>query len=439
MGFMNRVLQTIYYRLRRFFAPPQPVPQHLQRIFLHLILDIAWFGVLSGTTIAFIGVYATRQGASPQQIGLLSAGPALVNLLFALPAGSWLGRRPLGKAVFWTSVISRAFFGLLIPLPLLLLPEAQVWVIILMTLVMTIPGVAVTVGFNALFGEAVPIEWRGYLVGIRNAVVAVVTTVFTLISGVILDSIAFPTGYQIVFAAGLVGAAMSSYHLFVLSKMVGEKAAHGPIATPRVATNGSSRRLSEEARALYQRGVQSLRLDVMGGTFARLMGLLFFWHLVQFLTIPIITPFVVNDLAVSDQLIGLANGLFNITVFLGSLQLNNITARFGNKTVTAVGIMGLSLFPILTAVGPAGYIAGNFFAGIAWAMAGGALYNYILEHCPAHDRPAYLAWYSLISNAAILIGSTAGPAVAALIGFPLALLLFGLGRVVAGGALLRWG
>jgi len=199
------------------------------------------------------------------------------------------------------------------------------------------------------------------------------------------------------------------------------------------------RRLSEEARALYQRGLKNLRLDVMSGAFARLMGLLFFWHLMQFLTIPIVTPFIVNDLKISDQLIGLAGGVFNITVFVGSLQLNNITARFGNKAVTAVGIMGLSLFPILTALGSAGYIAGNFVGGIAWAMAGGALYNFILEHCPAHDRPAYLAWYSLVSNAAILVGSTAGPAVAALIGFPLALLLFGVGRLLSGVALLRWG
>ena len=431
--------QRIGHRIRRFFAPPQPVPPHLQRIFLHLILDIGWFGVLSGTTIAFLGVYATRQGASSQQIGLLSAGPALVNLLFALPAGSWLGQRPLGKAVFWTSIVSRAFYALLVPLPVMLLPDAQVWFIVLMTLVMTIPGVAVTVGFNSLFGEAVPIEWRGYLVGIRNAVVAIITTVFTLLSGVVLDLIPFPTGYQIVFAVGVLGAAMSSYHLYVLSSMVGEKAARGPISTPQVGTNGVGRRLSEEARAFYQRGLQSLRLDVMSGAFARLMGLLFFWHLMQFLTIPIVTPFIVNDLKISDQLIGLAGGVFNITVFLGSLQLNNITARFGNKAVTAVGIMGLSLFPILTAVGSAGYIAGNFVGGIAWAMAGGALYNFILEHCPAHDRPAYLAWYSLVSNAAILVGSTAGPAIAALIGFPLALLLFGLGRFLSGAALLRWG
>lgn len=424
-------------RLKRSFFSSTPVPAKYQGIFQHLYMEIAWFGLLSGTTIAFIAVYATRQGATPQHIGLLSAVPGLVNLLFALPAGSWLSRRSIGGTVFWMSVVQRSFYLLLVPLPILLLPKDQVWTIILMTLVMSIPGTAMVVGFNSLFGDVVPLEWRGHVVGIRNALLSIVTTVSTLISGEILNRVAFPTGYQIVFALGVIGAGMSSLYLYFLSRVVGKRkiSPNAPTQTVTVA----SRRLQLEIRAIYQRGIQSLRLDAMHGHFARMMGLLFGWHLVQFMTIPVITPFVVNELHISDQLIGVAGSLFNALVFVGSLMLNRATFRFGNKRITGFGIMGLSLFPILTALGSTGYILGNLFGGFAWAMAGGALYNYILEHCPPEDRPAHLAWYSLVANAAILIGSLTGPLVAGQIGFVTALVIFGIGRFLSGVAILRWG
>lgn len=430
-------MPALIKRVSRLFNPNQPVPDAYRSIFLHLFLDIAWYGVLAGSTVAFLSVYATRQGATDRQIGLISAAPALINLLFALPAGSWLSKRPLGRAVFWTSVLQRVFYLGLVPLPVLLMPGAQVWVIIAMTLIMTIPGTVMVVGFNAQFGEAVPLEWRGYVAGTRNALLSVISTVFTLISGLILDRVVFPTGYQIVFAMGIIGAGMSSLHLYLLStKIDSHPAASNGSSHPRT-TVGKT--LALEARVLYRRGVESLRLDAMHGHFARIMVLLFGWHLMQFMAIPTVTPYIVNHLHISDQLIGTATGLFNIAVFVGSLKLNDLTNRFGNKVVTGAGVMGLSLYPILTSLGTGGYVAANLFGGVAWAMAGGAIYNYILENVPSNDRPAHIAWYSLVSNAAILIGSLSGPAIAGIIGPALALVLFGIGRFLAGAAIVKWG
>ena len=424
-------------RFARIFRSPAPVPAHLARPFLHFYLEIAWFGMLSGSTIAFLAVYATRSGASAGQIGLLSAVPGLVNLIFALPAGTWLSRHSIGKAVFWTSVLHRMFYLLLLPLPVLFLPHTQVWLIIGTTLMMTIPGTALVVGFNSMFGDVVPVEWRGHVVGIRNAIVAIVTTIFTLISGEILHVLPFPMGYQVVFGLGIVGAAMSSYHLYVLSSIVGLGSTANGENGPR--STAAGRRLAVEIRALYDRSVQSLRLDVMVGKFARIMGLLFCWHLAQFMTIPTITPFVVNNLRLTDQVISLAGAMFNMVLFFGSLGLNHATLRYGNKALVGYGIMALSFFPILTSLGGTGYVLANIVAGLGWAMFGGAMYNYILENVPNNDRPAHLAWYSLISSAAILIGSLSGPALAGVIGIGSALVLFGIARFLSGAAILRWG
>ncbi|MBP8950242.1 MAG: hypothetical protein KBG73_15470, partial [Candidatus Promineofilum sp.] len=78
----------------------RPVPVEYRANFNNLILDIAWFGVLNGSAIAFVAVYATRLGANAFQLSLLNATPAVVNLLFALPAGRWLQSQPLSRATF---------------------------------------------------------------------------------------------------------------------------------------------------------------------------------------------------------------------------------------------------------------------------------------------------------------------------------------------------
>jgi predicted MFS family arabinose efflux permease len=250
----------------------------------------------------------------------------------------------------------------------------------------------------------------------------------------------FPIGYQIVFAIGFIGAAFSSFHLYQLASIAGAKVqADHKVAAAKSDTRVAKNRVIAEVSAFYHRGLSSLRLDVMRGPYARTMALLFAWHLAQFATIPCITPFIVNQLKISDQLIGITNGLFNIMVFFGSLKFGQVAGRYGYKKVTGVGILFLSFFPILTSFGIGPYIIANIIGGLAWSLVGGGLYNYLLDNIPAGDRPPYMAWYNLVSNAAILIGSLMGPAVGGVIGIATALVIFGALRFLAGVAILRWG
>ncbi|NTW12734.1 MAG: hypothetical protein HGA30_05425, partial [Anaerolineales bacterium] len=47
------------------------VPPEYRPNFLHLYLDIGWYGVLSGSAINFLNIYAARIGATGFQIGLI--------------------------------------------------------------------------------------------------------------------------------------------------------------------------------------------------------------------------------------------------------------------------------------------------------------------------------------------------------------------------------
>jgi len=69
----------------------------------------------------------------------------------------------------------------------------------------------------------------------------------------------------------------------------------------------------------------------------------------------------------------------------------------------------------------------------------GVLFNYIYEKIPGDERAAYLSWYFLVFNGAVLIGSLGGPLIARAGNISFGLILFGILRLGAGAAILIWG
>ncbi len=420
-----------------------PVPAALRSNFTHLYWDIAWFGVLSGSAISFLTVYATRLGGNAFQIGLLTAGPAIVNLIATLPTGRWLETRPIGPAVFWSAAFHRIFYLLWVIMPWLLLPKLEIWAYILVTLLMSIPGTGLAVGFNALFADAVPPEWRPHVTGVRNALLSVTFIITSLACGVILETMPFPLSYQVVFAIGALGAAASTAHLlFVRPLSDGRKQPSarwyrlGDLASPgRIQGVTDQGRSAIGLRFLTRSGGKNLlRLEILRGPYGIVLAGLFAFHVAQYLAIPLFPIVWVNHLGFTDGLISQGQALFYAAVFVGSTQLSRVTQRLGNQRVLAAGVLLLAGYPAITALmqGPPAFLVVSLLGGMGWAFAGGAIANYILERTPDHDRPAHLAWYNLALNAAILLGSLLGPLLAGWIGLVAALMVAALARALAG-------
>ena len=241
------------------------VPSEYRSNFLHLYLDIAWLGLLSGSAINFLNIYATRIGATGFQIGLMGAMPAVVTLFLAIPVGRWLQRQNTGRAIFWSSVIYRIGFLVLIFLPMSSSKLGQIWAIIAITFLMAIPLTPLGVGFNALFAEAVPPEYRAHVAAIRNVMLSITFMISSLISGYILEHMTFPFGYQIVFGIGALGAAMSSFHLYFIRPLNMDSAALQPKPAPAPII------LRPYARALST----TLRLDIWNTRFRNVLVALF--------------------------------------------------------------------------------------------------------------------------------------------------------------------
>jgi MFS family permease len=285
----------------------------------------------------------------------------------------------------------------------------------------------VGIGFNALFAEAVPNEYRAHVAGIRNGMLAITFMLTSLLSGYILNTIPFPVGYQIVFAIGALGALMSSLHLKFV-RPISSDAQMVPVDTSPKST--ASRKI-----------FPSLRMDIWRTPFQRVLLALFALHLTQYLPMPIFGIYNVRVLRLTDDNIGVGTALFYLCVLLGSTQIRKLVQRFGNRNITGWSVAGLALYPLFLSLSRNAlhFYGVSLIGGLAFAFVSGSYANYMLEHIPAHDRPSYLAWYTIILNGAILIGSLAGAAIAEGIGLTSALIVFSALRMLAAVFILRWG
>jgi MFS family permease len=303
---------------------------------------------------------------------------------------------------------------------------------------MGIPGTALAVGFNALFAEAVPANWRAHVAGMRNVILSIVYVITSVLCGAILNNVAFPIGYQVVFGIGFLGAVMSSFHLFFVRPLSNSADLSSDPAKDTITIAGSKPGIRYWLNQLRQ---NLISVDVWKTSFRRTLSVLLFFHFAQFLAIPLYPLFFVNVLHLNDQQIGIGSAAFYFTGLIGSMQLARISNKFGHHKVTSLGAILTSLYPILLVFSNDyyQYLGISLVGGFGWAFVGGALVNYLLEKTPGNKWSGYLAWYNIILNTAILTGSILGPVLAGHVSLGPALLIIGVLRLFSGLSILKWG
>jgi MFS family permease len=421
----------------------------LRSNFNHLYGDIFWFGVLSGSTLAFLSIYATRLGATGFQISFLTAGPAIINLLASLPVGRFLERRPLIRYSFWSALLTRLGYLALILLPWLLVPQLEIWGLVLVTLLMSIPGTVLAIGFNAMFADVVPPDWRSDVVGKRNALMSASLAGTVLLSGWILDmqNLAFPLNYQIVFTLGAIGALMSTYHLGRLRHASDEPPLRvgQPLldfARPGFVRMVDAVRIAVGLRFLTRaRGRSLLRLDLLRTTFGPFLFSYLIFYTFQNLPVSLFPLAYVRVLNLTDGNISVGSTLFYLSMLVASLRLPYLTSRLGHKRVLVIGALGYSLYPILIGLahGPVLFWLASLLGGVLWGLTSAALINRLMERVPEAERPAYMALHNLALNIGTLAGALSGPLLGEWMGIQPALLLGAVLRILAGILLLIWG
>jgi predicted MFS family arabinose efflux permease len=248
----------------------------------------------------------------------------------------------------------------------------------------------------------------------------------------LLEHLPFPAGYQVVFGIGFLGAAMSSLHLYFIKPLPSRSSVLPPRPQPVAIKQALSPR---------QQLQTAIRFDIWRTSFRNTLLVFFAFHLAQYMALPIFPLFQVRQLQLTDDQIGLGTSLFYLTVLLGSTRLNEMIRDFGHRVVTGISVSGLAMYPLLLALSrnPVDFYWTSILGGLNYAMLIGSYANYLLEEIPIEDRPAHLAWYNVILNAAILIGSLSGPLFLQGLGLATALFVIALLRFLSGIAILKWG
>ena len=421
----------------------------------HLYWDIFYFGVLAGSSIAFLSVYAARAGASGFQISLLTAAPAVINLLFSLPAGRGLEERNhpdggnpdhIARSTFWSAFLFRLGYLAIIGVPWLATTGFDIWGLVVVTILMSIPGTWLAIAFNALFADVVPPEYRSNIVGRRNALMAFSLSGTTLLAGQVLDRVPiYPLNYQIVFAMGALGAMLSTYHLSRIH--LGEEPPHrigrplGDFARPGLMRFADAFRLAVGLRFLARsRGKPLLRLDLLRSPFGRFLAAYLVFYVAQFMPVPLFPLAYVRSLGLTDGQISLGGALFYLTMLAISLRMGHLTVQYGHKTLLVLGSIGYALYPFLLGMATSAILfwVASFFGGMIWGIASAALVNRLMEVAPEKERPAAMALHNLVLNMGMLAGALFAPLMGDLLGIQEALLAAAGLRMLAGLFLAYW-
>jgi MFS family permease len=408
--------------------------------------DIFCFGILAGSAQAFLAVYMARIGASAFQVGLLTAAPAVVSLLVSLPAARLMEGRSLVRVSVQTALWMRLGYVGFVFLPVLFAEQAQSWAILALIVLMAVPGAALVIAFNAMFADVVPPATRALVVGRRNALLAVSMMGTSVFSGWLLDTVAYPLNYQIVFGLGVLGGALSTYFLTRLKPV--------PAPTERLnqplldmARPGSMRflpgmRPGAGLRFLTRgQGGALLRLELLRGPFGVFLLVLFCFYVAQFTPFSIVPLVLVHTLALPDGAISIGNALFHGCTLLVSMRLHAVSTRLGNQRVLALSALVFGVYPLLIgqAHGAPLFWIASAAGGAVWGLAGGALITRLMERVPDHDRPAHMALHSLALNLGALTGSLLGPVLGDVLGLRQAMMTSAAMRLAAGLLLVVWG
>ncbi len=427
--------------------PDNTLSTELKSNIRNLNADIIWYGILAGSTLAFIMIYVARLGATSIQVSLISAGPAVVNLIFSPLAGRWIESKSLIPISFKSAALFRLGYFIIIPLAWFFTEANQIILVVIITLVMSIPGTVLAISFNALFADVVPPELRGQVVGRRNAYLAVSLTVTTLVCGVILDRLVFPLNYQVVFLLGALGGAMSTYYLSKLRQHNSLPAQRvnrpiGDLARPGVIRFVDTFRMPVGLRFLTRgAGSRLLRLDLLRGHMGRFMLAYLIFYIFQYAPISLFPLASVRHLNLTDGQISMGSALFYLSMMVISLRLGYLSNRMGHRRMLIVSALGYGLYPLLfgLAKGVGLYLVASLAGGIIWALLSASLINRLMEAVSDENRSGYMALHNMVLNTGILLGSLLSPVLAEVFSLPDALLLSAILRTFAGAFLLLWG
>jgi len=405
----TRALRRLWERMPWYTSPDTVEGRNLHNLYL----DTIWFGVLSGLTSTYVAVFALRLGATTSQIGWLTALPALVNVVWLIPAARLIERqrRPM-PIILATGVLQRLGYLAMIAVPFL--QTGQVEALIVLGTLVAVPAAVINTAIIALIPELVSPEHRGSAVSVRWLLMAAAETAAALIGGQLLGLMPVPLNYQVVLGVGTVLSLLSIPYLrrIRVSDTALRSTASFAVARPVVPKGKAGRPSLRHTLPAYRAGTLAGVLKQRGFVRFTTASFVFYWGI--YLPAALWSILRVRELGASDGWIGLIATINSASIIVGYLYWGKVGARRGDRWLLIVTALGVTLYAFLTALVPsiAWMIPTSILGGVSWAGCNLALFNIMLAVCPSDRRPTYIALYTSLINVTAFAGPLLGAALA---------------------------
>lgn len=318
------------------FIDLAPTPAGLtptqKRNFRNVQIDGIAIGIASAAS-PYLPVFLARLGATNLQVGLLTSMPAITGLFLAIVIGRFLQMQK--QVVPWFSAARLAVISCYAAtgiIPFFVAQEYVVPIVLLIWALATLPQIVVNVAFSVVMNAVAGPQYRYDLMSRRWSTLGLAMAITVAIAGQILDRIQFPLNYQLVF----IGLSLAGLVSFYFSSHI-----ELPDAEP------SPRVTGESWRARLR---NFLTLIQSQSAFTSFMAKRFVFFSGATLGVPLFPLYYVREVNASNSWIGIINTAQTGVMLLGYVWWTRQSKVRGNRFVLFWTTLGLSGYPILTAL-----------------------------------------------------------------------------------------
>jgi MFS family permease len=373
----------------------------------------------------FYALFAIQLGASNTLVGWLSSGPALISLLWVLPAGRLIQRSKNFLRPMLSGALGHRAQVMLLALIPFLPADWRAPALVALATIGSIPATLWGLSFHSIAAEVFTPKHRALFVGQRWAIANVSGVVVMFALGWLLDLIRFPLNFQVMF----LGAPLVALTTLVLIARL-----RLPPRPPQAFSTTKRHFSLRAARAQIARHRSFIWFEV-----GVLLG-----YAAMFFAAPLFRIYWVRDLQAAGSWVGALTATYSIGAVLGNLIWGRLSAPQSDRRlglITAAGVM--IVYPLLSALARSLWplvaitILCGFFAGGNDLL----IFNRVVRQTPRAERPAFIGVHNVVVNVAGFVTPLLSTALIDWVGArPTLLIAGGLGVIGAGAMfLLGWG
>ena len=402
-------------------APEQPSTSTRAHNWTLVQVDAVFVGIVtaSGT---YLPVFLLRLGASANDVGLLTALPALTAFALAIPFGRWLqGRRNIVPWYSRMRLLAWLSYALIAGIAAVLPKEQAIPVMLAVWALASLPSTAGLVVFPIVMDGAAGRDGRFDLLGRRWAIAGTSTAIAVALAGQFLNAVPFPVNFEIVFVlvsiAGL-GSYLQSSQIVIPETV--------SVAAPAAAPLGARLR-SLWSLVLADRPF--IRFELRSLVYTASIGL----------ALPVLPLFYVHEVAAPDAWIGVIGSAQSAGGVLGYIVARQLARRRGAAMTLLPSMLAAALAPALLSV--IGWLPGvaaiSFVFGLAGASVQLAMFDQFMRRLPSELAVTFSSVDQSVQNLALVVAPNVGGVLAIAFGVRATLVVVALVGAVAF-ALFAW-